>query len=120
IFGEPLAINAGTAGYFMGERLLRRALVGEADRLRLYDLYFESMRAGHAGQAIDIEGLARFVAPLVKHGETFELERRVLAIHRLETAAPAAALARMGAVAGGGSQGQVDAVGGDFGAVGRA
>ena len=57
IYGEPLAINSGTAGYFITQRLLRTSEVSPNDKLRLYDLYFEAMRAGHAGQAIDLDGL---------------------------------------------------------------
>ena len=41
-------------------------------------------------------------------------------MHRLKTAAPAAALARMGAVAGGGTEAQIDAVGRFFEALGLA
>lgn len=120
VHGEPLAINAGTAAYFMGERLLRRSLVSPQNQLKLYDLYFEAMRAGHAGQAIDLEGLGAAVPPAVESGDVASLEARVLAIHRLKTAVPAASLARMGAVAGGGKQEQIDAIGTYFESVGLA
>jgi geranylgeranyl pyrophosphate synthase len=119
-YGEALAINAGTAAYFMGERLLRRALVSDAIKLELYELYFEALREGHAGQAIDLDGLESFVAPALASGDFASLEQRVLAIHRLKTAAPAAALARMGALAGGGTKTQIDAVGRYFDALGLA
>src|SRR5439155_424126 len=104
VFDEAIAINAGTASYFMGERLLTRSLVKDADKLRIYDLYFEAMRAGHAGQALDLDGLHRFVPEVLETGDARMLEKRVAAIHRLKTAAPASALARMGAVAGGGDE----------------
>jgi geranylgeranyl pyrophosphate synthase len=120
VFGEPLAINAGTAAYFMGEQLLRRALVDPMDRLRLYDLYFEALRAGHAGQAIDLGGLDSAIPEAIEKGAAAKLEPRVLAIHRLKTAVPASALSRMGAVAGGGSKPQIEAVGAFFEAVGVA
>lgn len=119
-FGEPLAINAGTAAYFMGERLLKRTLVKDSDKLKLYDLYFEAMREGHAGQAIDLDGLSQFVPPALESGDSAVLEQRVLAVHRLKTAAPAASLARMGAIVGGGTQAQQDALGRYFDAVGLA
>lgn len=119
-YGEAIALNAGTAAYFMGEQLLTRSLVSDADKLRLYDLYFEALRAGHAGQAIDLDGLATFVPAALESGEFETLERRVLAIHRLKTAAPASALARMGAVAGGGSPPQVEAIGNYFDSLGLA
>ncbi len=120
VFPEAIAINAGTAAYFMGERLLRRSLVSDASKLKLYDLYFEAMRAGHAGQAIDLDGLMRFIPEVLEGGDSRVLEQRVKAIHRLKTAAPASALARMGAVAGGGTDQQVKAVGDFFDAVGLA
>ena len=119
-YGKSLALNAGTAAYFMGERLLRRTLVADDKKLRLYDLYFEALRAGHAGQAIDLDGLAAFVPAVLESGDGADLERRVLAVHRLKTAAPAASLARMGAVAGGGTQAQEDALGRYFESVGLA
>ena len=120
VHGEALSINAGTGAYFMCERLLRRSLVSNSDKLKLYDLYFEAMRAGHAGQAIDLDGMDRMMPEVVKTGDGATLENRVRAVHRLKTAAPAGALARMGAVAGGGTTAQVEAVGGFFEAVGLA
>jgi geranylgeranyl pyrophosphate synthase len=120
MYGDALALNAGTAAYFMGERLLNRSLVDDAAKLKLYDLYFEALREGHAGQAIDIDGLAMFVPAALDSGDLQRLEERVLAIHRLKTAAPAAALARMGGIAGGGTAAQVEAVGNYFEAMGLA
>lgn len=119
-YGEALAINAGTAAYFMGERMLRRSLVPDAIKLELYDLYFEALREGHAGQAIDLDGLEAFVPLALEGGDVASLEQRVLAIHRLKTAAPASALARMGALVGGGTKVQVEAVGRYFDALGLA
>ncbi len=120
LFGEAIALNSGTAAYFLGERLLKRSLVSDQVKLKLYDLYFEAVRAGHAGQAIDLDGLDAFVPPVLETGDAAQLEAKVLAIHRLKTAIPAACLARMGAVAGGGTQTQVDAIGRYFEAVGLA
>lgn len=119
-YGEALCINAGTAAYFMGERMLRRSLVRDDIKLELYDLYFEALREGHAGQAIDLDGLEAYVPIALDKGEVAALEQRVLAIHRLKTAAPASALARMGALVGGGSRAQVEAVGRYFDSLGLA
>lgn len=118
--GEALAINAGTSCYFMGQHLLSSTKVSDRQKLELYDLYFEALRAGHAGQAADIEGLWSYVPKAVETGDVTELESRVLAIHRLKTAAPAGALARMGAVVGGGSAAQVDGLGRYFESLGLA
>jgi geranylgeranyl pyrophosphate synthase/predicted secreted hydrolase len=120
IYGEPIAINAGTAAYFMGQQLLIGPDLSPADKLRLYDLYFEALRAGHAGQAFDLDGLYDDVPIAVETGDSQQLERRILAIHRLKTAAPAGALSRMGAVVGGGSEEQIEALGSYFEAVGLA
>jgi len=119
-YGEPLAINSGTAAYFMTQQMLATDQVSPAARLRLYDLYFEVMRAGHAGQALDLDGLHRALPEVVESGDSALLEKRVLATHRLKAGVPAGCLARMGAVAGGGSEAQIEAVGYFFESLGLA
>jgi len=118
--GEPVAINAGTAAYFLTQQLMFSDDMSAETKLRLYDLYFAAMRAGHAGQAIDLGGMAALMPDAVRTGDSTTLQRRILACHRLKTAAPAGCLARMGAVTGGGSTEQVAAVGLFFEAVGLA
>ncbi len=118
--GEPIAINAGTAAYFLTENLLESDELSDQAKLRIYGLYFAAMRAGHAGQAIDLGGMASLMPRAVETGDHTELLARILACHRLKTAAPAGCLARMGAVAGGGSDAQIAAVGEFFEAVGLA
>ncbi len=120
VYGESIALNAGTACYFMGQQLLHSDHLSETDRLRLYALYFEALRAGHAGQAFDLHGLDHLMDDVVASGDGELLEERVLAIHRLKTAAPAASLARMGAIAGEGSEAQIEGLGEFFEAVGLA
>ncbi|MDX2089097.1 MAG: polyprenyl synthetase family protein [Kofleriaceae bacterium] len=120
VHGEPIAINAGTASYFLTQHVLQSDELSDKQRLRLYDLYFAAMRAGHAGQAIDLAGMAPLMPHAVATGDSAALEARILACHRLKTAAPAGCLARMGAIAGGGSEAQITAVGEFFEAVGLA
>jgi geranylgeranyl pyrophosphate synthase/predicted secreted hydrolase len=120
IYGQPIAINAGTACYFLGQKLLSSRSLSDTDKLRIYDLYFAALRAGHSGQALDLYGLDDAMNEAVERGESLALEARVRAIHRLKTAAPAAALARMGAVAGGGNDAQIEALGCFFESVGLA
>lgn len=120
VYGDAIAINAGTAAYFMGQKLLFSDDVSSDDRLRIYDLYFLALRTGHAGQALDLRGFDDLLEGVVVDGGADALERRILAVHRLKTAVPAASLARMGAVVGGGSDAQVEAVGNFFEAVGLA
>jgi len=119
-YGEPIAINSGTAAYFLTQNLLQSDELSDKNKLRLYELYFAAMRAGHAGQAIDLGGMAALMPDAVATGEHATLTSRILACHRLKTAAPAGCLARMGAVAGGGTDAQVAAVGEFFEAVGLA
>lgn len=120
IYGEPVAINAGTAAYFITQKLLITDNISDARKLELYDLYFQAMRAGHAGQAIDLSDPSDLLPAVVETGDATALEARILACHRLKTAVPAGSLARMGAVAGGGTAEQVEAVGGFFEALGLA
>ena len=120
LYGDPLAINAGTACYFLCQRLLVDVDLSPAAKLRIYDLYFEVMRAGHAGQALDLDGLMGAMASCVRDGNSEVLESRVLATHRLKAGVPAGCLARMGAIAGGGTEAQVNAVGRFFESLGLA
>jgi geranylgeranyl pyrophosphate synthase/predicted secreted hydrolase len=120
LYGDAQAINSGTAAYFLGNHLINAVKLSDRDKVRVYELYFEALRAGHAGQAIDLDGFDEIVPRVVESGDARDLERRVLAVHRLKTAAPAACLARMGAIAGGGTEEQVEALGGFFEALGLA
>jgi geranylgeranyl pyrophosphate synthase len=121
IYGEAQAINSGTAAYFLMQKLLETTTKLSAnDRLKIYDLYFEGMRAGHAGQAIDLDGFDTDMPGFVESGKGDELEERVLCVHRLKTAVPAGTLARMGAIAGGGNEAQIDGLGRFFEALGLA
>ncbi len=120
LYGEPLSINAGTYAYFLAQKALVSIDVTQTARLRLYDLYFEAMRAGHAGQALDLDGPTELMPRTVASGDSRELEARILATHRLKTAAPAGALARMGALSGGGTEAQIEGVGNFFESLGLA
>ena len=120
VFGEPLAINGGCATYFLA--LIPIAVSGLPDsmRVKVYEAYFEAMRAAHAGQAFDIDSLASIMPAIVESGDGALLERRVLGIHRLKSAVPPGALARMAALIGGGTDVQAEGVGSLFEAYGLA
>jgi geranylgeranyl pyrophosphate synthase len=120
IYGEAQAINSGTAAYFIAWHLWDMSSLTDRNKVRVHQLFFEALRAGHAGQAIDLDGFGDLVDRVVESGDARELERRVLAVHRLKTAAPAACLARMGAIAGGGTDEQVQALGAFFENLGMA
>jgi geranylgeranyl pyrophosphate synthase/predicted secreted hydrolase len=120
VYGEPISINAGTAAYFQGQQMLLVPGLS-AERLnKIYDYYFSALRAGHAGQALDILGLDSIMDDVIERGDADLAESRIIAIHRLKTAVPAASLARMGALVGGGSDEQIDAVGRYYESIGIA
>lgn len=120
MFGEACAINAGTAAYFLAEPPLDQDCISDADKLKVYRLYFDAMRAGHAGQALDLAGCHEAACRAAETGDVGALEQQVLTVHRLKTALPAGTLARIGAVLGGGTRAQVDALGDFFEALGLA
>lgn len=120
LHGRNRAINAGTAAYFLAEPPVFGDDLPPAAKLRIYRLYFDALRAGHAGQALDLEGVHEYAPSAVQSGETSRLEQQVLAIHRLKTAVPAGMMARVGAILGGGTETQIEALGGFFEAVGLA
>jgi geranylgeranyl pyrophosphate synthase/predicted secreted hydrolase len=120
LHGVPIAINAGSAAYFLGEPPVLDEDLPAEKKLRIYRLYFDAMRAGHAGQAIDLKSAHALASRAAHTGQSQELEARVLALHRLKTAVPAGMLARMGAILGGGSEQQIEELGTFFEAVGLA
>jgi len=120
IYGEPLCINSGTAAYFMCEHLIKAPGLSAETLNKVYQLYFACLRGGHAGQALDIYGLDYLMPDAIEQGKSELLEERSLAIHMLKTAVPAGTLARMGALVGGGTDEQVDAVGKYFESIGLA
>ena len=120
IYGDEVAINAGTAAYFMSQQMLQTKKLDDKTMRRVYDYFFGALRGGHGGQALDIHGLSYIMDECIATGNMDLPERRLLAVHRLKTAVPAGCLARMGALAGGGSEEQIDAVGRYFESVGIA
>jgi geranylgeranyl pyrophosphate synthase len=120
IHGEPVAINAGTAAYFIAEPPVDNDDLPPETKLRIYRLYFDAMRAGHAGQAVDLDGLNDITPAAVASGDVAELQERVMAIHRLKTAVPASMAAKIGAILGGGTEAQIEGLGRFFEAIGLA
>ena len=102
IWGVPTAINAGTAAYFAFEAGLRSLAMNlEPERkVKIYEIFFETMRAGHAGQALDIAGQQRSDLDDILAGRAHPsvLEKRVLTVHRLKTAIVAGNIAKISAI----------------------
>lgn len=113
VHGDAIAINAGTAAYFLSLHILQSLTpdLDVATRCRLYEIYFLTLRAGHSGQAFDIYGLDYLMDAAVKSGDSTPLEKSVMCTHRLKSAVPAGCLARMGALVGGGTPAQINVLG---------
>ncbi|MEO8184637.1 MAG: polyprenyl synthetase family protein, partial [Deltaproteobacteria bacterium] len=120
IYGTACAINAGTAAYFLAEPPVHGDPLPVVTKLEIYQLYFAALRAGHAGQALDLDDPAPFVEVALANGRLADLERHVLLVHRLKTAVPAGMMARVGALLGRADSARVDALGSFFEAVGLA
>ena len=120
LYGEPLAINAGTVAYFIGQILMSDGHLTPAQQLNIYEIYFDTMRATHAGQALDIDGVGRWMTAAVEEGDSSLIERRVLATHRLKSALPARSLAMIGGILGNGTELQCQVLADFFEALGLA
>ncbi len=119
LHGPGIAINSGTAAYFLGQICIYSSPESDAKKLQIYTWYFEAMRAAHSGQALDIYGLEYMMADALKDDKVARLlPGRVIAIHRLKSAAPASYLAKIGALLGDGSMDQINALGNFFEALG--
>jgi predicted secreted hydrolase/geranylgeranyl pyrophosphate synthase len=120
LYGEAQAINSGTAAFFLGAPLIRDSNLADRQIVALYELYFDGLRASHAGQALDLDGFMPLMQRAIESDELAqELVGRVRAVHRLKTGVPVGCLARIGALAGGGTEQQVEALGRFFEDIGR-
>jgi geranylgeranyl pyrophosphate synthase/predicted secreted hydrolase len=121
IYGEPTAINSGTAAYFLGQICIYEADNVPEKKIQIYNWYFEAMRASHSGQAMDIYGLDYMIPGALKNDATARLlSKRVIATHRLKSAAPASYLAKIGGLLGDGTPEQINGLGAYFEALGIA
>ena len=77
-------------------------------------------RAAHVGQAMDIDGHFDLMSECIETNDYKKLQLRVLATHRLKSAVPAVALARIGAILGKASDSQIDILSDFFEALGLA
>ena len=119
VHGEATAINSGTAAYFIGQYCIYHIDKYAEGKVKIYNAYFEAMRASHSGQAMDIYGLDYMMPAALKDDEVAKLlQKRVIATHRLKSAAPAAYLARIGVLLGEGTDEQAEAMGNYFEALG--
>ena len=120
LYGEGPTINAGNFCYFLPHLFLNSRELDDRQRLFLYDQYLLALRAAHAGQALDLAGATDAVDAALESGNSVPLLERVVAVHRLKSAAPASSLAQTGAVLGGGSDAQIRGLGDYFQQIGIA
>ncbi|MFJ9569219.1 polyprenyl synthetase family protein [Streptomyces bacillaris] len=92
VFGVPTALNAGTAAYFLWDRAVQLTFPDDAGRGgELRALLLAALRAGHAGQALDLQGHRREMDRAVADGDRDTVLDVVRLTHRLKSGAPTAA-----------------------------
>ncbi|MFK7989046.1 MAG: polyprenyl synthetase family protein [Sandaracinaceae bacterium] len=104
VFGEARAVNAGCSAYFLLDEMLEALPLTEAAKLDMYRLFFQALRAAHAGQGVDLGGLADAARDAVDCEEVSGLVRTVLDVHRLKTGWPVVLCAQLGACCTGASR----------------
>lgn len=97
-YGVATAINAGTACYFMVPQLARIHELPPEKSSRIYALYFDALRAGHAGQGLDIEGLQYLMPQTVESGDSRKLLEALDAIHTYKTGGAAGTICAMACI----------------------
>lgn len=107
VHSVPLAINAGSACYFFAETLTVNERIPAEKMLAILRIYFEAMRAAHAGQGLDIDGLHGLLPHVVETGDGELLEKRLHGMHRLKSAVPPSGFARIATLLGDGAREQM-------------
>ncbi len=97
-YGIPLGINAGNLAYFLGETVAQESEAPDAAKLKIYACYFEAVRAGHLGQALDLAGPGKLVDDAVETGDPEALLAHLDLVYKLKTAVPSQSAARIGGV----------------------
>ncbi|MEW2032628.1 polyprenyl synthetase family protein [Streptomyces roseifaciens] len=121
VFGAPTAVNAGTAAYFVFDRLADDVLPDDpALRLRLHRAFLRALRAGHAGQALDIAGHDQAMDAAVATGDASVVMQRLYSTHRLKSGLPVRMFAEVSALLAGAGEVETAAVGAYFEALGVA
>lgn len=99
VFGVATALNAGTAAYFLWDRAVQLTCPDDVHaRGELRALLLTALRAGHAGQALDLQGHREEMEQAVSGGDRHAPLRQVRLTHRLKSGAPVAAALEMAAI----------------------
>ena len=112
IYGTAQSINSGTAAYFLPVHSLieQTPTLTTEQKLHIYETAFLTLRAAHVGQGLDIHGMDYLMDEVIDTGDSAALEQAILCIHRLKSGVPAGCLARLGAIIGGGTKEQYEAL----------
>jgi geranylgeranyl pyrophosphate synthase/predicted secreted hydrolase len=121
LIGTSAAITTGTTAYFAFGPVLERIPQSDpATMLRVHRIFLRALRAGHAGQALDLAGHRETFDHAVATGDNHRLLEQIRTAHRLKTGVPVRCIAEAAAVLAGATEAQIQAVGHYFEAVGTA
>ena len=98
VFDEARALNAGCSAYFLLDEMVEALPIAAETKLAMYRLFFQTLRAAHAGQGVDLGGLTQTARIALESGGLSDLVRTVLDIHRLKTGYPVVLCAQLGAL----------------------
>ena len=112
VWGTATAINAGEAALFSYQTVLQSMPVSPETRLAVLNVFFETMRLGHAGQGLDIAGQPQSLFDDIIAGrvDPSALEKNVLATHRLKTAIVGFNITRISGLLAGAPPAQLNAL----------
>jgi geranylgeranyl pyrophosphate synthase len=120
VYGEASAINVGGVAPYLALAAILADDLPASLRVDIYEIFHQTMRAAYLGQALDVMGLHDLVPAVVETGDARTLEQAVLTMHRLKSAVPPAALARVAVRIAYGTQEQENVLAGLFEAYGLA
>jgi geranylgeranyl pyrophosphate synthase/predicted secreted hydrolase len=120
VYGEASAINVGGVAPYLALVVILADRLPVCLRVDIYELFHQTLRAAYLGQALDVMGLHEMVPAVVESGDARDLEEAVVTIHRLKSAVPPAALARMAVRVANGTAAQENVLAGLFEAYGLA
>ncbi len=106
VYDQAVAINAGTSAYFLVDRMVDALDVSAPAKLAIYRVFFNCVRAAHAGQGMDLAGLLPEATRAIQEGTTQSLLDDVVAIHQLKTGYPVALCMLVGAIVAGADEGR--------------
>ncbi|MEH0658445.1 polyprenyl synthetase family protein [Streptomyces stelliscabiei] len=111
VFGTAETITSGTLGYYTFDPLFQRVPQADpATMLRIYQLYLRAMRAGHAGQALDLAGHHTAFDEAVQTGDPRALLEQIRTTHRLKTGRLVRCSAEVAAILAGADEPQLAAI----------